>query len=466
MKRFVWVLLFVVAPLFPASRVFSQEKAADFSVLASRLEAAIVPILVNFIVEVPTKKGGVETLEAPPASGTGFIVSEDGYIITCDHVVPDVYEVPIPGDPEGGKISLNVREKKIQILVKSGNVSNEYAAKVIQTSKNNDVALLKINAHNLPVIELGDSANVKLLQKVLVMGYPLAGELGMKHITLATGQITSIRDEGVIQISATVNPGNSGGPLIDEQGKAIGVINAKLSGVGIEGINFARPINAAKGMILNAGVQLQPLPGDSASKPVAKERGKAQAGESSTAGRSDSGRAAEDAAAQPETPGSAVFGNFNQIILIAVIAVLAMGFVVMALIVYSGRKKGQDKPPPVPAPEPKPVPKPRHRPVLDVKEYGNATLTITKGNDAGKRYQVRHAETSLGREPSGDVVISDRQVSRLHAKIKAQQGGFHLHHLSATNKTYLNGNPINTIRLENGDQIKMGDTVIEFRLQA
>lgn len=477
-KRIVWALLLVVAPLFAASRVFSQDKAVDFSVLANRLEGAIVPILVGFTVEVPAKNGGVETHEAPPSSGTGFIVSEDGYIITCDHVVPDVYEVPIPDDPEGRKVSLAVREKKILILIKSGNVSNEYAAKVIQTSKSNDVALLKINAHNLPVIELGDSANVKPLQKVLVMGYPLAGELGMKHITLATGQISSIRDEGVIQISAAVNPGNSGGPLIDEQGKAIGVISAKLSGVGIEGINFARPINAAKGMILNAGVQLQPLPegfskrqekdtpGDVALKPGAKERANVQAGGSSAAGKPDTARAAEDASAQQETSGSAWSGksSHTMIFLIALIAVLGMGSVVTALFVYSGRKRGRGKPAPVPEPEPKPEPRPRHRPVLDVREYGNATISITKGNDAGKRYQVRHAETSLGREAAGDVIISDRQVSRLHAKIKATQGGFYLHHLSATNKTYLNGNPINTIRLENGDQIKMGDTVLEFRL--
>ena len=462
MKRFVWALLFVVVPLFAASRSFSQDKAVDFSVLANRLEAAIVPILVGFTVEVPAKNGGVETHEAPPASGTGFIVSEDGYIITCDHVVPDVYEVPIPDDPEGRKVSLAVREKKILILIKSGNVSNEYTAQFIQTSKSNDVALLKINAHNLPVIELGDSANVKPLQKVLVMGYPLAGELGMKHITLATGQISSLRDEGVIQISAAVNPGNSGGPLIDEQGKAIGVISAKLSGLGIEGINFARPINAAKGMILNAGVQLQPLPGDAASKQGAKERANAQAGGSSATVRPDTARAAEDESSNQKTSGSAWFGNLNHIILIAFVAVLAMGSVVTALFVYSGRKKGRDKPAPVP--EPRPEPRRRTKPMLDEKAFGRATLSIIKGNDAGKRCQVRQVETLLGRDSNGDVVISDRKVSRLHAKIKAQQGGFHLHHLSATNKTYLNGNPINTIRLENGDQIKMGDTVIEFRI--
>ncbi len=155
--------------------------------------------------------------------GSGFIISEDGYILTNHHVINGVDEVFV-----------RLTDKR------------EFTAKVIGSDKRTDVALLKINGSNLPVLKTGHSADIKAGQWVLAIGSPFKLDN-----TVTAGIISATaRDTGdylpLIQTDVAVNPGNSGGPLINMNGEAIG-INSQIfsrSG-GYMGISFAVPIDEA-----------------------------------------------------------------------------------------------------------------------------------------------------------------------------------------------------------------------------
>lgn len=165
--------------------------------------------------------------------GSGFIVESSGVILTNRHVVVD---------PQA---------EYVVIL----NDDRKFSAEVLARDAINDVAILKINEKNLPVIELGDSSSLELGQTAIAIG----NTLGTFKNTVSTGVVSGLSREimagdaftqkvtklrGLIQTDAAINPGNSGGPLIDIDGKAIGVNAAMIFGA--ENIGFALPINIAK----------------------------------------------------------------------------------------------------------------------------------------------------------------------------------------------------------------------------
>jgi serine protease Do len=165
--------------------------------------------------------------------GSGFIVSKDGYVLTSNHVVADTtadYTI--------------ILEPKVK-----------YPAKVLARNPINDVAVLKIDAKNLPYLELANSNDIELGEEVVAIG----NALGEFHDTLSAGivsglsrYITAISGltqqaenlRGLIQTDAAINPGNSGGPLTNRRGKVIGINTAMV--MGAQNIGFAIPINYAK----------------------------------------------------------------------------------------------------------------------------------------------------------------------------------------------------------------------------
>ncbi|HOG81919.1 MAG TPA: DegQ family serine endoprotease [Smithellaceae bacterium] len=159
--------------------------------------------------------------------GSGFIISNDGYIFTNNHVV----------------------EQADKILVKISD-GKEYEAKVIGTDANTDIALIKIKPSNsLPVAEIGDSEKVKVGEWVIAIGNPFgldatvtAGIVSAKGRVIGAGPY-----DNFIQTDASINPGNSGGPLFNMEGKVIG-INTAIVAQG-QGIGFAIPINMAKNIL-------------------------------------------------------------------------------------------------------------------------------------------------------------------------------------------------------------------------
>ena len=158
--------------------------------------------------------------------GSGFIVSPDGYILTNAHVVADADEVTV-----------RMTDRR------------EYQAKVIGVDRRSDVAVLKIDAKNLPVVKMGDPSKLRPGEWVLAIGSPFTFENSVTAgIVSATGRSMPGEDGLVpfIQTDVAVNPGNSGGPLFNLNGEVVG-INSQIysrSG-GYMGISFAIPIDVA-----------------------------------------------------------------------------------------------------------------------------------------------------------------------------------------------------------------------------
>ena len=157
-------------------------------------------------------------------SGSGVILTEDGYIATCAHVVEDATSI---------KVTLND--------------DTEYTATLVGSDKRNDVAIIKIDATNLTPAQIGDSDMLTVGEDVIAIGNPL-GEL---RGTATSGIISALRRPVVIenvemelvQTDAAISPGNSGGGLFSSNGKLIGIVNAKASDSNAEGLGFAIPIN-------------------------------------------------------------------------------------------------------------------------------------------------------------------------------------------------------------------------------
>ncbi len=170
------------------------------------------------------------------ASGSGFIVSNDGYILTNNHVVADA-----------DRVNVTLFDKRA------------FNAKVVGRDPTTDVAVIKIDAGNLPTLNLGDDANARVGQWVLAIGNPLQLNFTVTAgIVSAKGRNQSalLNPDGVsnryaitdyIQTDAAINPGNSGGPLLNIHGDVIGINSAIASGTGYyAGYGFAIPITLAK----------------------------------------------------------------------------------------------------------------------------------------------------------------------------------------------------------------------------
>jgi len=165
-----------------------------------------------------------------PASGSGFLVSPDGYIVTNDHVIENA--------------------NTITVLLYDGTA---LPAMVVGRDAGSDLAVIKIEQGNLPHLSFGDSSEIRVGQQVAAIGNPL-GELAN---SMTVGNISALdRDvniDGVVrnmmQTDAAINRGNSGGPLLNLHGQVIGVVSAKSVGMDVEGLGFAIPSNDAQEVV-------------------------------------------------------------------------------------------------------------------------------------------------------------------------------------------------------------------------
>ena len=169
------------------------------------------------------------------ATGSGFILSEDGYVITNYHVV------------EGATA--------VSVITHDG---TEYPATIVGTVDTNDIAVLKVEATGLPAVTLGSSDNLIIGDMVVAIGNPLGELTSTQTVGYVSGKDRDVTTDGsimsMIQTDAAINSGNSGGPLFNMYGEVVGVTTAKYSGnsssgATIEGIGFAIPIDDVKGMI-------------------------------------------------------------------------------------------------------------------------------------------------------------------------------------------------------------------------
>lgn len=172
------------------------------------------------------------------AEGSGIIISEDGYILTNNHIIntssnSSYYEVG-----KANKVTITLYQDE-----------TEYEATIVGTDEETDLAVLKIDKTGLTAAELGNSSSVQVGEFAMAIGNPL----GMQS-SVSSGMISAVNrkvtSEGktytLIQTDTAINSGNSGGALVNSKGQIIGVNTLKMSGSGIEGMGFAIPIDSAK----------------------------------------------------------------------------------------------------------------------------------------------------------------------------------------------------------------------------
>ena len=198
--------------------------AKDDETAASRVYRENVDAIVS-ITAGPSLVDGVSTTSV----GTGFIISQDGYLLTNAHVVRG-----------GGSVNVTLCDGRV------------LAARVVQMEEQrSDLALLKIEATGLHAVTLGDSDAAKVGDAVFTIGNPmgeLSNSLSAGYLSAGPREVnTGTATYTMLQTNAAINKGNSGGPLFDAAGRVIGVVTAKLSSaetdVSIEGLGFALPIN-------------------------------------------------------------------------------------------------------------------------------------------------------------------------------------------------------------------------------
>lgn len=211
----------------------SQVSLTNYSDTAIYAAQKALPSMVSISVEYDVNYMGMK--KAVAGSGSGVILSEDGYILTNNHVISSA----------DSSSFYQVSDAK-SIKVKIYGDDTEYSAEIIGTDSQTDLAVLKIDKTGLTPAELGDSSSVQIGEFVLAIGNPYNLDY-----SVTAGIISALNREmtventtyNVIQADCAINSGNSGGALVNCKGEVIGITTLKLAGDGIEGVSFAIPVN-------------------------------------------------------------------------------------------------------------------------------------------------------------------------------------------------------------------------------
>lgn len=218
---------------YASSPNLSQVSLSNYSDTAIYAAQKVLPSMVSIKVEYDVNYFGMT--KATAGSGSGVIISEDGYILTNNHVISSA----------DSSSFYQVSDAK-SITVKIYGDETEYPAEIVGTDSQTDLAVLKIDKTGLQAAELGDSSSVQIGEFVLAIGNPYNLDF-----SVTAGIISALNREmtvdsttyKVIQADCAINSGNSGGALVNSKGQVIGITTLKLSGTGIEGVSFAIPIN-------------------------------------------------------------------------------------------------------------------------------------------------------------------------------------------------------------------------------
>ena len=201
---------------------------------------------VNTTEVVKNVSPAIVRIESDQYVGTGMIIDKTGYILTCEHVIKD--------DPS------------IDVILNDG---KQFNATVVSKDQYRDLAIIKINANstNYSTIKMGNPSALQIGQEIIIIGYALGLE---GETSISKGIVSAFRNEdgiNYIQTDAAVNPGCSGGPMLNSQGEAVGVVSFKLAGEAVESMGFAVSMEEAK-LFINSVIETdttEPLnPGEQA----------------------------------------------------------------------------------------------------------------------------------------------------------------------------------------------------------
>lgn len=511
----------VLATIMLASNLGAANTAADLTAEERRvleLTPAVVLIIVTYKIQLPIPRDHADPqiMELNyTATGSGFIYRPDGYIITNGHVVADanlkdklaqearlesIFESLVSQLERqiGGRLSGPARQyvashmsaSTPRILVILNNKS-EYNAEIKQysdpTGVNNgkDVAIIKIDANNLPTVKLGNSENLHVQEPITVIGYPgVASPLGFSLLskdslvvpTVTNGHISAVKTDykgsPVIQSDAAITHGNSGGPAFDPNNEAIGIAtfgNMKE----VAGFNFFVPINIALEFVRQSGAppqqgQFDKMWSEALQAFSDKKWETARGLLGDTLGlmpnEPDAMRLQNIAAqmAREEGPLQRAMENTGWMVWPAggLVVVLLLGFLVWRG-AASRKPVVVGGPPPMSMPPPPPPPGFSVSPPPPALMNGNyGTLHITAGALNGNRFPIPKAGLLIGRDSTKcAVVIGDDSVSKEHAWVVPLDNEIFIIDKSSANGTYLNSpdSPrISKVALKNGDRVFLG----------
>jgi S1-C subfamily serine protease len=254
MWAFVTVALSLLSGIAPAG---AQEAAEGMAFV--RMVGDLRVEFVN-VWRQPIVREGVEL-----ATGSGFVVAPSGLILTNHHVVEDATVVDTY---EGHEAEVSVENGRIEVAVGPGGSRGVFEAFVVASDPELDLAVLQVTAANLPYLPLGDSDAMEAARPVRVLGFPFGGrvEVGRQRrgavpgVTVTAGSLSAARadDAGAtryLQTDAAVNPGSSGGPMMDEDGYVVAVVRMKLAREATShGAGFGVPINLVKDFLDDHGL--------------------------------------------------------------------------------------------------------------------------------------------------------------------------------------------------------------------
>lgn len=225
-----------------SSGYVSQTSLSNYSdtavYAANKILPSIVGIKVEYSVNSLISMFGRQTQNSTAtASGSGIIISEDGYILTNNHIVSNSSSESYYEVSEATKVTVTLF-----------NDETEYEAKIVGKDEQTDLAVIKIEKTGLSKADFADSDSIKVGEFAMAVGNPL----GMQS-SITCGVISAVnrkvtdtdgKEFTLIQTDAAINSGNSGGALVNSEGKVVGINTLKLQGTGIEGMGFAIPINS------------------------------------------------------------------------------------------------------------------------------------------------------------------------------------------------------------------------------
>jgi S1-C subfamily serine protease len=347
--------------------------------------------------------------------GSGVVVAPE-YVLTAAHVT----DAALSGDLE-----LKVRLADGETL--------EYS--IEKSDATQDLALLHVDSLDSPPIQWGDSDSLESGDEVYALGYPL----GLKSLVLTHGIVSAtnqvVDGSTYIQTDATLNPGNSGGPLVDGDGKLVGINVRKAEMVGIDGAGFAVPGNAAREFLMGtaAAVATSMPTTASPSSPATAATSPAGPGASAAGGAGGGGAGGNDG-------GALVF-----------LMVVGLGGVVAYLAV---RAKSSS-----PAGTAAITGAPVSRPTTGE----NPVARFELSGPAGTRVVSATLPAVFGRGTGAGVVVDDAEASREHARV-SRSGPFALEvrDLESRNGLYVGTNRVTSVTLNPGDTFRLGGTTVRW----
>lgn len=467
-------------------------------------------------------KNGQETEIPNYGSGSGFFINPDGYLVTNGHVVntyvkyiedKDAYAQKVLSDVIVQRIisdfkKANGREPSQQELsAEFGRFMRENEPKIVDHGAINhvllsnsetlrfevkkfspsipeggkDIAVLKIERENCPVIILGDSSALVLQQPVFVIGFPavvdpnrfpMLGRENTLRSSITRGSISALKTDykgmSVIQHDAATSPGNSGGPAVDIKGRVIGVHS--YAATEYDGFKFCVPINSAKEFILETGIEINKL--SQFSVVFNKLMDDVWEGEWFDA-------QTQVSTALAYMKNEPVLEKIQQDVLRKIsemsffekiwrqnkiIVVIALVLIVLILVVL----KIAFAPAPSERDAAAPSARAAHRPAPDKtrldeadgtvleSEIAGSLTVLVKGEDKGN-YNITSNGIIVGRDPNAvDVYIADPIVSKSHLKILPRGGQFFIVDLGSTNGTFVNGEKIKETLVSPEDLVQLG----------